>query len=221
METREQNVNTDFQSNSTAPVSPLAGGRLRRHRVLLGAVAAVVLLAGVGVACVWATDLRLHFACVKAGVLYRSGQPSGSQLAAMVSRHNIRTVVNLRKADAIEKDKKARQEKDFAKAHGVRFVNIPYNDTDAGTQIPEFLALVADPANQPVLVHCAQGIERSGVMVAAFRMKTEGWSLARALDEMRRFGFKREKSPGMQKAVETFAATLSPSQAPAPPPTTP
>ena len=198
------------------------GGHLPRNRPrLLWVLAALALLAGAGIAYSWAAHRRLHFACVEPGVLYRSGQPSGSQLAAMAREQHIRTVINLRQAATIERDKRGVEEMEFAKLHGLRYVNIPYTDSKARSQIPEFLALVADPANRPVLVHCAEGIERSGVMVAAFRMKTQGWSLAQALAEMRQFGYKRDKSPGMQRAVEEFAASLTRTEPPAKPPDAP
>jgi len=51
------------------------------------------------------------------------------------------------------------------------------------------LALMADPANQPVYVHCRHGQDRTGIVVAAYRMKQQGWSLADAEAEMQAYGF--------------------------------
>jgi len=41
----------------------------------------------------------------------------------------------------------------------------------------------------PVFLHCRQGQDRTGIVVAAYRMKVDGWSLADAEAEMRSFGF--------------------------------
>lgn len=176
-----------------------------RTRLLYAAAAVFVLTGAAWAVSLWRADVRLNLSCVEEGTLYRSGQPSARQLATIVRRRHIHTTVNLRGADAFGKDKRAVDEVEFAKSHGLRYVNIPYSDSSAQAQIAEFLTLVADPANRPVLVHCARGIERTGVMIAAFRMKMQGWSLAQALAEMEQHGYRREKSPEMQRAVEEFA----------------
>ena len=53
----------------------------------------------------------------------------------------------------------------------------------------QFLALVNDPANQPVYVHCAGGRHRTGVMTAAYRMSIDGWTSDRAFKEMKSYKF--------------------------------
>ena len=50
-------------------------------------------------------------------------------------------------------------------------------------QVEEFLAIVADPDRRPVLLHCNHGIDRTGVMIAVFRMEYDGWSNEEALQE--------------------------------------
>jgi protein tyrosine/serine phosphatase len=52
-----------------------------------------------------------------------------------------------------------------------------------------FLAVVGDPARQPVFVHCLRGSDRTGMAVAVYRMSAEGWSREEAIDEMVRGGF--------------------------------
>lgn len=48
---------------------------------------------------------------------------------------------------------------------------------------------MVDPANQPVFVHCRHGQDRTGIVVAAYRMKVDKWSLPDAETEMQAFGF--------------------------------
>jgi len=51
------------------------------------------------------------------------------------------------------------------------------------------LSAMTDPANQPVFVHCSRGTDRTGVVMAVYRMEVDGWSEAEAEAEMEAFGF--------------------------------
>lgn len=55
----------------------------------------------------------------------------------------------------------------------------------------EFLKIVTDPKNQPVFVHCREGVDRTGMMVAVYRIMVQGWSNEAALAEMKQMGFNR------------------------------
>ena len=52
-----------------------------------------------------------------------------------------------------------------------------------------FLRIATTPALQPVLVHCWHGSDRTGTMVAVYRIVIEGWTKAQATDEMINGGF--------------------------------
>jgi protein tyrosine/serine phosphatase len=52
-----------------------------------------------------------------------------------------------------------------------------------------FLQAVTNPANQPVFVHCKQGVDRTGMMVAVYRMVVQGWTNDAAYAEMKAMGF--------------------------------
>ncbi|HUV86117.1 MAG TPA: hypothetical protein VMX79_03305, partial [bacterium] len=45
------------------------------------------------------------------------------------------------------------------------------------------------PARRPVFVHCHAGVDRTGFVVAAYRVKVEGWTPEKAYEEMARLGF--------------------------------
>ncbi len=40
-----------------------------------------------------------------------------------------------------------------------------------------------------MLVHCAAGVNRTGLAIGLYRIHQEGWSVAQVLAEMRRYGF--------------------------------
>jgi len=52
-----------------------------------------------------------------------------------------------------------------------------------------FLKLVTDPANQPVLVHCQHGADRTGTMCSLYRMVVDGWSKEDAIKEQTEGGY--------------------------------
>jgi protein tyrosine/serine phosphatase len=55
--------------------------------------------------------------------------------------------------------------------------------------VDEFLALLDDEKNYPVLIHCKAGLHRTGRLTAIYRMEYEGWSHGEALRELRANGY--------------------------------
>ena len=51
------------------------------------------------------------------------------------------------------------------------------------------LDFLSDKANWPVYIHCNFGYHRTGMLVALYRVKSEGCSLAAAKEEMKDFGY--------------------------------
>jgi protein tyrosine phosphatase len=78
----------------------------------------------------------------------------------------------------------------YANAAGLNYKRIPLFDNShpSNAQVKEFLDFVANPANQPVYVHCLAGIGRTGTMVAAYEMAVQGKSAGRVLAESRKYG---------------------------------
>jgi tyrosine-protein phosphatase SIW14 len=113
--------------------------------------------------------------------IYRGAQPVGNGYTTL-KKMGIRTVINLRTTES---------EKKKVEAAGMRSVEIPlgmFNNGDKN-KVDKVVAIMADPANRPVFVHCRQGRDRTGIVVAAYRMKIERWPLTLAEAEMESFGF--------------------------------
>ncbi len=113
--------------------------------------------------------------------IYRGAQPTADGYA-ILKKMGIRTVVNLRTSTSEKKD---------VEAVGIRSVEVPITMSDdrLKEKVERVVALMADPANRPVFIHCHLGQDRTGIVVAAYRLKMEGWSLADAEAEMESFGF--------------------------------
>jgi protein tyrosine/serine phosphatase len=116
--------------------------------------------------------------------LYRGGQPSPEGFRQL-QRMGIKTVISLRQPSAaMEKERR------LVEQLGMRWVNIPmwfwWRPSDR--QVHQFLRLMDDPANRPVLIHCRQGWNRAGIMAAIYRVARQGWEPKRAYAEARRLG---------------------------------
>lgn len=63
-------------------------------------------------------------------------------------------------------------------------------------------------APKPVLVHCWHGSDRTGSVVAAYRIVFQDWTPAAALDELRHggFGYHEKTFPNIMRLFETLDA---------------
>ena len=115
---------------------------------------------------------------------YRGAQPKGRDYEDLKAL-GVATVINLTSDDADA------SEKALAERAGMKYVEIPMTTRSAPTaeQLSKFLAIVADPANLPVYVHCVGGRHRTGVMTAAYRMTHDQWTADKAFAEMKRYKF--------------------------------
>jgi tyrosine-protein phosphatase SIW14 len=116
--------------------------------------------------------------------LYRGAQPRAEGMRRLAAL-GVKTVLNLRAAD-----ERSRAEELEARALGLRYFNIPMEGLDrpGDEQIERALALINDGANQPVFVHCKRGADRTGTVIAIYRITHDGWSGEAALREAKHYG---------------------------------
>ena len=92
------------------------------------------------------------------------------------------TVVNLRAES--EEGANVQAEMEAAVAAGIHYVHLPFSSGSPDpTKVDEFLKVVADPANQPVLLHCTTG-GRASMFWAIKRVVVDGWSVEKAMAEL-------------------------------------
>ncbi|MBY0588393.1 tyrosine-protein phosphatase [bacterium] len=129
--------------------------------------------------------LPKNIAIVREGALYRSGQMEPTHLEEVIKKFHIRTVIQL------NPEPKNQWEEDVARQCGARVVKIPMPGTGRGEtdDFARVLEIVRDASQQPVLVHCAAGANRTGMACALYRMMDEGWVHADAVREMDSKGF--------------------------------
>jgi tyrosine-protein phosphatase SIW14 len=137
--------------------------------------------------------------------LFRGAQPSAEGLAEL-KKLGVTTIVDLRGNRG-----PVARERAQAEALGLRFVDIPMSGWSAPptAQVAQFLKLVQNDPAQKVFVHCYYGADRTGVMIAAYRIAQQNWTPDQAIAEMNSFGFHYHWHPSMMNYVRGFPAKFS------------
>ena len=144
--------------------------------------------------------------------VYRGAQPTDQGLLNL-AKLGIKTVIDLREADA-----HTLAEKKVVEAAGMRFINIPMRGLGAPTaeQLSRVLTLFNDESAGPVFVHCRRGADRTGTVVACYRIAHDHWDNRAALQEARSFGMS-----WMERGMQNYVLRYKPDQPGASPVITP
>ncbi len=131
--------------------------------------------------------------------IYRGAQPS-SEGYDTLKKMGIRTVINLRSKHS---------EKDTVEAAGMKSIEVPFSvlkDVNM-EKVNSLIDIMVNPDNQPVYVHCKLGQDRTGIVIAAYRMRVDRWSLKEAEAEMQAFGF-NDLWYELKKFIRDYARSL-------------
>lgn len=170
----------------------------RFPRILIGVAVVALCIGGPVVFAVQMQNQTRNFHVVKDGVLYRSGQTTLLGLKNLLHEYRIRTVVSLRDSDVARDAERVKKEEEYCNVQEINYVTIlPRHwqaaDGDGPAPVEEgvqkFREIMADPHNYPVLVHCFAGIHRTGAYCAVYRMEFDHWTNARAIEEVKAFGY--------------------------------
>ena len=160
---------------------------MKSRRLLLRRAAMFSLTASLTLASAWASsqsDNLPNFQKVDDHV-YRGAQPTNSGFKGLAER-GIKTVVDLRD---IGEHSQADEQKVVTDL-GMRYVSIPMQgmSTPKNDQVAAVLALFNDVTSGPVFVHCKRGADRTGTVIAVYRISHDGWENKRALSEAKSYG---------------------------------
>ena len=117
--------------------------------------------------------------------VFRGGQPSPEHWDGL-AKMGVKTVIDLRR-DGEEEHSIAAEEKAVTAA-GMKFVSVPMKGVVAPTddQISKVLALL--DSQEPVFVHCKRGADRTGTVIACYRISHDRWERAQAFSEAKSLG---------------------------------
>ncbi len=136
--------------------------------------------------------------------LFRGAQPSPQGLQEL-GAIGIKRVVDLRERGAATAFEEAQLKK-----LGIAYVNIPIGEFSPPTndQIQAILKLIATP-DMPTFIHCRRGKDRTGTVIACYRIQHDGWDNERALREARMYGMS-----SFERSMQHFVLHFTPSKVP-------
>lgn len=112
--------------------------------------------------------------------LFRSAQPTGAgfrELAAL----GVKSVLDVAGGEG---------DGPVARGTDLKLLHVPMSAFGLrDDRVLEALRILTDPANRPLVIHCQHGADRTGAVVALYRVVVEGWSKADAVREMNEGGF--------------------------------
>ena len=126
--------------------------------------------------------IRYNLVTISEDKVYNSGVVPADKLPEFVEDYKIKTIVDLR--DGLmqtelnpENKNQVNAEKSAAeKIAGVHYFNLPTDQIPADSTVQNFLKIMDDPQNYPVLIHCHHGVGRSRLFSSIYRIEYENFS---------------------------------------------
>lgn len=140
--------------------------------------------------------------------VYRGGQPTGEGFRNL-AKLGIKSVIDLRE----QGDRSAFEEKAVT-ATGMKYIGIPMRGMQkpSDQSMRKALDLLEDQSAGPVFVHCQRGADRTGDVIACYRVEHDHWKNSAALAEARSLGMS-----WFQKAIQHYVLSYRPRTPAAPP----
>ena len=142
----------------------------------------------------------------------RGAQPTDEGIKRLAER-GVKTIIDLRLAS----EHSIPHEKELVESNGMHFVSVPMKGMSAPTdeQLFSVLRILNDSKQWPVFVHCRRGADRTGTILACYRISHDNWNNQKALEEAKTYGisiFER----AMRNFIERFKPSFTLSGVPEP-----
>lgn len=173
----------------------------------VGLAAFALVLALVGGLVLWNNVVRRHylptrFGVVEPGRLYRSGQISAELIRPTLVEYHIKLIIDL----SVETTPDAKAECQTAADLGIKRISMFLGGSGVGNPdvYPEAIADIvrANRRGEPVLIHCQAGTQRTGGVVAVYRILIERMSEQSALAEAECYGYRQTDNPRLVAFIE-------------------
>lgn len=133
--------------------------------------------------------------------VYRGAQPTAQGFKSL-AKLGIKTIVDLR-----EPGDRSRVEENMVRAAGMEYVSVPMYgmETPSNDKVVKVLALLEDTSTGPVFVHCKRGADRTGAVIACYRMEHDRWKNDQALTEAKSLGMSF-----FERAIQRYVREFKP-----------
>ena len=132
--------------------------------------------------------------------------PGGAQPSDAGFQHlaklGVKTIVDFRESGG-----RSTAEQRLVESLGMRYINVPLNGLAAPTirQVAKLHAIFDSPAAGPVFIHCLHGADRTGTVIACYRIADDHWDNSKALAEAKADGMS-----WLERAMQRFVLDFSP-----------
>jgi protein tyrosine phosphatase (PTP) superfamily phosphohydrolase (DUF442 family) len=118
-------------------------------------------------------------------LVYRGAQPTDQGFQSL-AKLGIHTVIDLQESGS----SRAIGEEKAVKAAGMEYISVPMEgmQTPSNESVTKVLAVLEGGTNGAVFVHCHRGADRTGGIIACYRIEHDHWTNQKALSEARSMG---------------------------------
>ena len=111
--------------------------------------------------------------------LYRSARPESAGFLEL-EKMGVKAVL----------DVESPADETAAKGTSLKLYHVPMNAFGLRDEsVLEAMRILSDPANRPIVIHCQHGADRTGAMMALYRVVVQGWTKEDAIREMNAGGY--------------------------------
>lgn len=127
------------------------------------------------------------------GRMYRSAWLEADAMAEVVKKHGLRTVVNLCNPGEMGEERWV-AEREAVTAAGAKLVELPMplEIQPDNPIVGDHIALLQDPKNYPMLVHCQHGVTRTAKFLLLYDVLVRNQPADESLEAMPLFGRRRQ-----------------------------
>lgn len=145
--------------------------------------------------------------------LFRGARPAVDDLVQLQDL-GVETILNLEQGFLGGRPGEVDDEEAWAQRHHVEFIYFPMSPISRPTpqQVIRTLSFLNQRLEHKVFVHCLRGSDRTGIVIAAYRISHDRWTVDQAFAEMKQYGHDELLLPGWKAVLTEVSRIISQSQ---------